>query len=107
MKAGVAINPGTSVYLLEDIILEADYVLLMSVNPGFGGQRYIPESTEKIARLKKFIQQRNPKCFIEVDGGVNLQNAKEIKDAGADIWWRAMLYWQLNPSMAIQELREI
>ena len=108
MKAGVAINPGTSVYLLDEIISEADYVVLMSVNPGFGGQRYIPTSTEKIVRLKKFIQQRNPKCLIEVDGGVNLQNVKEIKDAGADILVAGnAVFGSSNPSMAIQELREI
>lgn len=106
MKAGVAINPGTSVYLLEDIIQEIDYVLLMSVNPGFGGQSYIPESTEKIARLKKFIKERNPRCLIEVDGGVNLQNVKEIREAGADILVAgSAVFGNANPSMVIQELR--
>ncbi len=106
MKAGVAINPGTSVYLLEDILPSIDYVLLMSVNPGFGGQHYIPESTEKIVRLKKFIQERNPKCLIEVDGGVNLQNVKEIREAGADILVAgSAVFGNANPSMAIQELR--
>lgn len=106
MKAGVAINPGTSVYLLEDIIGDVDYVLLMSVNPGFGGQSYIAESTEKIARLKKFIKERNPKCLIEVDGGVNLQNVNEIRTAGADILVAgSAVFNSKNPEQTIQDLR--
>ncbi|MCI1719478.1 MAG: ribulose-phosphate 3-epimerase [Bacteroidales bacterium] len=106
MKAGVAINPGTSVYLLEDIICDLDYVLLMSVNPGFGGQSYIPESTEKIARLKKFLKEHNPKCLIEVDGGVNMQNVNEIKTAGADILVAgSAVFNSKNPEQTIQDLR--
>lgn len=85
MKAGVAINPHTNVILLEDIIDIADYILVMSVNPGFGGQSYIKGSTEKISRLKKLISERHSSCKIEVDGGVNTGNCKEIAGAGADI----------------------
>ena len=85
MKAGVAINPHTGVGLLEDIVKVADYILVMSVNPGFGGQKYIPYSTKKIAELKKIINQNNPDCLIEVDGGVTVENIGEIARAGADI----------------------
>lgn len=85
MKAGVAINPHTNVNLLEDIVRICDYILVMSVNPGFGGQSYIPYSTEKIAELKKIIEKNNPSCLIEVDGGVTTENIGEIANAGADV----------------------
>ena len=85
MKAGVAINPHTNVNLLEDIVRICDYILVMSVNPGFGGQSYIPYSTEKIAELKKIIEKNNPACLIEVDGGVTSENIEEIANAGADV----------------------
>lgn len=85
MKAGVALNPHTSVLLLEDILQELDYVVLMSVNPGFGGQSFIPHSIEKVARLKEMILKRGCSCLIEVDGGVTEENAAEIAEAGADI----------------------
>ena len=85
MKSGVAINPHTNVNLLEDIVRICDYILVMSVNPGFGGQSYIPYSTEKIAELKKIIEKNNPECLIEVDGGVTTSNIEEIANAGADV----------------------
>ncbi len=85
MKAGVAINPHTNESLLTDIIKVADYILVMSVNPGFGGQSYIPYITQKISRLKSLINSNNPSCLIEVDGGVCLDNINEIVNAGADI----------------------
>lgn len=85
MKAGVAINPHTSVHLLEDVVRFSDYILIMSVNPGYGGQKYIPYCTEKIAELKKIIQKNNPDCLIEVDGGVGLKNIEEVSQAGADV----------------------
>ncbi|MBR5075148.1 MAG: ribulose-phosphate 3-epimerase, partial [Bacteroidales bacterium] len=85
MKAGVAINPHTSVNLLEDVVRFSDYILIMSVNPGYGGQKYIPYCTEKIAGLKKIIERNNPKCMIEVDGGVTINNIEEIANAGADV----------------------
>ncbi|BDQ11559.1 ribulose-phosphate 3-epimerase [Sediminibacterium sp. TEGAF015] len=85
MKAGVAVNPHTSVDLLKDIIADVDVVCLMSVNPGFGGQSFIPRTIEKIKQLKAIINQASSNCLIEIDGGVTLENAKEILAAGADV----------------------
>ena len=85
MKAGVTLNPHTPVSMLEDILPDVDMVLLMSVNPGFGGQKFIPQSTEKIARLKEMILRKNFSTLIEVDGGINLETARLTLDAGADI----------------------
>ena len=85
MKAGVTLNPHTPVSMLEDILPDVDMVLLMSVNPGFGGQKFIPQSTEKISRLKEMILRKNLSTLIEVDGGINLETARLTLDAGADI----------------------
>jgi ribulose-phosphate 3-epimerase len=85
MKAGVSINPHTSVELLNDILDEADLVLIMSVNPGFGGQKFITNSLQKITRLKEMITQKGCKTLIEVDGGVDATNAATLYNAGADV----------------------
>jgi ribulose-phosphate 3-epimerase len=85
VKAGVSINPATPVWCLENILPDVDVVLVMSVNPGFGGQKFIEGSLEKIRQLKKMIGQSGSSALIEVDGGVKPGNAKEIADAGADI----------------------
>ena len=85
MKAGVAINPHSPVILLKDIIADIDLVNLMSVNPGFGAQSFIPYSIQKIKDLKKLIIESGSSAKIEVDGGVSLKNAKEILNAGADV----------------------
>jgi len=85
MKAGVALNPHTPVELLNDIINELDMVLIMSVNPGFGGQKFIPGSIEKARRLKVMIEQRNLQTLIQVDGGINLETGKLMTDAGANV----------------------
>ena len=85
VKAGVTLNPGTPLTSIEEILPELDMVLLMSVNPGFGGQSYIEATTDKIRRLKQMILKRGLTCDIQVDGGVNLQNVKLIAEAGADI----------------------
>lgn len=85
MKAGVTLNPHTPVELLEDIITEVDLVLLMSVNPGFGGQKFIENTYSKIARLRSMIERRGAKALIEIDGGVNLDNAPKLYNAGADV----------------------
>ncbi len=85
MKAGVAINPHTPVNVLADILEDIDLVCMMSVNPGFGGQSFIPNTLNKIKQLKAMITAQNPAVKIEVDGGVTLENAKAIIDAGADI----------------------
>ncbi|MBP7558516.1 MAG: ribulose-phosphate 3-epimerase [Chitinophagaceae bacterium] len=85
MKAGVAINPHTPVALLTDVLHEIDQVCVMSVNPGFGGQKFIEHSLEKISQLRKMIDERNLQVLIEVDGGVTLENAPRIVQAGADV----------------------
>lgn len=85
MKAGVAINPHTPVQLLEDVIGNIDVVCMMSVNPGFGGQSFIPRTLDKIRALKEIIVRNNASTLIEIDGGVTLANAPELLAAGADV----------------------
>lgn len=85
MKAGVVLNPHTNVLLLEDIINEVDLVLLMSVNPGFGGQKFIDNTYSKIEKLKEMILKKGSKALIEVDGGVNLTNAEKLVRSGVDV----------------------
>lgn len=84
MKPGVAINPHTSVLLLEDIITEVDLVLIMSVNPGFGGQNFISNSLKKVSQLKRMIVDSESKALIQIDGGVRVSNAEDIVAAGVD-----------------------
>lgn len=86
LKAGVAINPSTPVAQLEDILPFIDYVLIMSVNPGFGGQKFIDNSIEKIKTLRNIIKSKKYKCHIQVDGGIDAGNIKIIKKAGADMF---------------------
>jgi len=85
MNAAVAINPHTPVFLLDDILAELHHVLIMTVNPGFGGQKFIPYSLEKVKQLRKTIDERKLNVLIEVDGGVTVENAKSLVDAGADV----------------------
>lgn len=85
MKAGVSLNPHTPVSQLENIIGDLDLVLLMSVNPGFGGQKFIPETILKVYKLKELISQSGSAALIEVDGGVDNSNAESLKQAGVDI----------------------
>ena len=85
MKAAVTLNPATPVGMLEDIICDVDMVLLMSVNPGFGGQKFIRNIIEKTARLRRLIETSGSKATIEIDGGINLQTGAEVVAAGADI----------------------
>lgn len=85
VKVGVSINPATPVFVLSEVIQYLDLVLIMSVNPGFGGQKFIYNSLEKIRQTKKMINEKNASCLIEVDGGVNLDNALSLVEAGADI----------------------
>ena len=85
MKAGVTLNPSTPVSVLEEIIRDVDMVLLMSVNPGFGGQKFIQNSVKKVHELRDLISLRGSKALIEVDGGVNEETGRLLKDAGADI----------------------
>lgn len=85
MKPGIAVNPHTPIHLLTDIINDVDVVCLMSVNPGFGGQQFIPHTLEKIRQLKKLIMERKASTLIEIDGGVTEDNAAQILGAGADV----------------------
>lgn len=85
LKAGVAFNPATSLTTVEEILPYVDLVLIMSVNPGFGGQSYIETSTEKIAELKKMLKAAKSKAYIEVDGGINDKNVAAVKKAGANV----------------------
>ncbi len=85
IKAGVSLNPATPVWSLEYILSDINLVLLMSVNPGFGGQEFIPQVIDKISALQKLIEQKGLSTLIEVDGGINLDNAKSVVSAGADI----------------------
>ena len=85
LKAGVVLNPHASVYVLEDILADVDLVMLMSVNPGFGGQKFIKNTIVKIERLKELIAKTGSGAVIEVDGGVNLSNAVDLIRAGADV----------------------
>lgn len=85
LKVGVALNPATSLHVLDYVLDQMDMVLIMSVNPGFGGQSFIPYSLTKIRQLREMIDQRNLKTDIQVDGGIKLTNAEEVLDAGANI----------------------
>lgn len=106
MKAGVAINPHTPVELLTDILPMIDVVLVMSVNPGFGGQKFIPHTIEKIKRLRNMIISRNAQTLIEVDGGIDLKNADEVVKAGADILVAGSSVFKSNdPLAAIEQLK--
>lgn len=85
MKAGVTLNPGTPVSMLTDIIGDLDLVMLMSVNPGFGGQKFIPHTLEKVKELRALIERTGSKALIEVDGGVNRETGKQLVEAGVDV----------------------
>ena len=85
MKAGVAINPHTPIEALIDVLADIDMVCMMSVNPGFGGQKFIPRTIDKVRVLKRMIRESNLNVLIEIDGGVTLENAAEIMAAGADV----------------------
>jgi ribulose-phosphate 3-epimerase len=105
-KAGVAINPHTSVELLEEIIGDIDLVCLMSVNPGFGGQKFIENTYSKVSRLKDLILQKGSAAKIEIDGGVNLENAPKLIEAGADILVAgSFVFSSKNPQLTISKLK--
>ncbi len=107
-KAGVALNPHTPVHLLTDILEDLDLVLIMSVNPGFGGQKFIYNSLLKIKEVKSMITARNTSTLIEVDGGVGLQNAQKILEAGVDVLVAgSSVFKASDPSLAIQQLKEV
>ena len=105
IKAGVVLNPNTNPVVLEYLLEDLDMVLLMSVNPGFGGQKFIPSVVKKTKQLKNMIERINPNCLIEVDGGVNDKNIKELKDAGVDIVVAGSYVFKNNYSDAIKSLQ--
>lgn len=105
MKAGVTLNPATPVCLLRDIIRELDLVLLMSVNPGFGGQKFIPQTLNKVRELRTLIKGTGSHALIEVDGGVNDNTGEQLRDAGADILVAGNYVFKAdNPLEAIHKL---
>lgn len=105
-KAGVVLNPATPVILLEDIIKEVDLVLIMSVNPGFGGQKFIENTYKKVKETKDMILDNNSTALIQVDGGVNLDNASKLFDAGADVLVAGnAVFASENPTKTIELLK--
>ena len=108
MKAGVALNPHTPVNQLEDIIQDIDVVLVMSVNPGFGGQSFITHALEKVKKLKSLITATGSQCLIEVDGGVNLETGQQLVSAGADaLVAGSFVFKSADPVATIQALKEL
>ncbi|MGI8581581.1 MAG: ribulose-phosphate 3-epimerase [Chitinophagaceae bacterium] len=108
MQAGIAINPHTRVELLRDILLDVDVVLIMSVNPGFGGQSFIPHTLEKIRAMRKMVNELNLDVKIEVDGGVSLENAKQIVEAGADVLVAGnAIFKSADPKQIIHQLKAL
>ena len=105
MRAGVTLNPATPVWVLRDIVAEVELVLLMSVNPGFGGQKFIPNTLNKVRELRELIDETGSKAMIEVDGGVNAQTGAQLKEAGADVLVAGNYVFKAsNPHEAIETL---
>jgi ribulose-phosphate 3-epimerase len=108
MKAGVALNPHTPIQTLIDVIQDIDVVCLMSVNPGFGGQQFIPQTIQKIIELKTLITEKNTNTLIQIDGGVTLLNAPEILAAGADVLVAGnTVFKSENPTQTIAALKAL
>jgi len=107
-KAGVAINPHTSVAALENTIADIDLICMMSVNPGFGGQKFIEGTYQKVKQLKELIHKSGSKALIEIDGGVNLTNAKPLKEAGADALVAGnFVFSASDPKSVISQLKSV
>lgn len=108
MKAGVTLNPATPVCLLRDIITDIDLVLLMSVNPGFGGQKFIPGTLRKLADLRRLIDETGSKAIVEIDGGINLETGKQLRDAGAEMLVAGnYVFGAADPVAAIHGLKQL
>ncbi|MFY0605360.1 MAG: ribulose-phosphate 3-epimerase [Cyclobacteriaceae bacterium] len=108
IKAGVALNPHTPVHVLEEIITDLDLVLIMSVNPGFGGQKFIDKTFEKVKKVKELTQQHQHELLIEVDGGVTMDNAKKLVDAGANLLVAgSFVFKSANPKDTILSLTNV
>ena len=107
-KTGVSLNPHTNVDVLEDTINDIDLVLVMSVNPGFGGQKFIENTYDKVRRLKQLIKDKGANTLIEIDGGVNIDNAKPLIDAGADaLVAGSFVFKSSSPENTIAELKSV
>jgi ribulose-phosphate 3-epimerase len=107
-KAGIALCPQTPVAMLQDIIEDCDLVLIMSVNPGFGGQRFIPRSFEKLREARELIAGRNPPCILEVDGGVGTENIRGVVDAGANaIVMGSSIFGTTDPAATVRVMRRL
>ncbi len=107
-KAGVVLNPATSVDVLEEILPYADFILLMSVNPGFGGQKFIEGSTAKAIKLSSMIKKMGSKAFIEMDGGIGLDNIKILSDAGVNVFVAGnSIFSSVNPAKTISEMKKL
>ena len=105
MKAGVTLNPATPVSVLEDIAADVDLVLLMSVNPGFGGQKFIPRTLDKVRELRKLLDRTGSKALIEVDGGINLETGRQARAAGVDVLVAGSYVFSApDPAKACEEL---
>jgi ribulose-phosphate 3-epimerase len=108
MKAGVTLNPHTPVSVLEDIICDVDMVLLMSVNPGFGGQKFIPESLEKVKQIKaKLIEKGLDNVDIEIDGGINIENLVSVLEAGANVIVAGSAVFKNDAGANVKRFKEI
>jgi ribulose-phosphate 3-epimerase len=108
MKAGVALNPHTPVHLLEEVIQDLDLVLIMSVNPGFGGQKFIQASISKVEKLAKLIKEKNAHAIIEIDGGVNLETGKLLVEAGAQaLVAGSFVFNSADPQATISALKKL
>jgi len=108
MKAGVALNPHTPVSLLSEVLQDIDVILIMSVNPGFGGQQFIPHTLEKIKQLRKMLDEKKLKAHIEIDGGVTIENAASIVQAGADVLVAGnTVFRSSDPAATIAQLKSV
>lgn len=107
-KAGVVLNPHTSIDVLNKMLPDLDLVLIMSVNPGFGGQRFIPDTIQKVAQLRAIANKLNPELIIEVDGGVDLNNASDLYAVGADMLVAgSCIFYSDNPLDTIQSIKDV
>lgn len=108
MKAGIALNPHTPISVLSEVIGDLDLVLIMSVNPGFGGQKFIPNAINKVKELKQLIENKNANCIIEIDGGVNLETGKLLVEAGANaLVAGSFVFNSTNPAQTIADLKNL
>jgi ribulose-phosphate 3-epimerase len=107
-KAGISLNPSTPVSMLEDVIEDLDLILIMSVNPGFGGQSYIPNSLRKVREARALIDARNPACELEIDGGIGRKNIAEVVAAGADVVvMGSSIFSAADPASELRALRDL